>query len=1578
MGSVRESGGGTIFRPRCACLYFTVNSGDSHRAMHINDVVDINLNGLGIKAYGTHTGAYNGDVANATAMAYAMAYRVNSGSPSTELNPSYNTKSPIWYIFKYKLNAFSGMIDSSFSAGRQEENNGTNLGMYNPVVERITNEALSVGRNASNYSSPTKLESNPSLVFSGGKIYIGPLKATHGGGTTKLTVEANGQTYTSAAYQKNGDSFNEVSKAPSGGEFYAAVDENVLAEKYKVNFQGTINTYRARVLFASNYHGGYTSQNKIYFYADHGEAIGGTISWEIDGIGNLTIRKTDVDNDKLTFSGVKFLVTSENGDFKGKYLVIKGYEGKELSGTDIDGFLTNISYTTDKSKATVFVTNNSGVVTIKKLLAGKYRVYEIYNPYYGYLLDAQDAYKIGVIAKVAGDITFNVANEKQTGTLRLVKEDPDSGARLDGVEFTIKASNGKYIRINNLDVIRGAKVVTRLDYVDREKATTFITGSGVTAGIEKHPYSGMVKLVNILIDTYTVEEISVGNKYYGYELDGNYIWWKSDTESGKQNTMKITVTRQSSTETEFEGTSKYSTLVTYNRQKYIKISGCVWEDLKFGKEGANDYLYNQGEETLLNGIPVKLIDGRTNKVVMSGITSTVNGTAGSYLFVDVLLDELEYYYLQFEYDGYVYTTVKSFNELGYSNVSAPDNSSKALEVEQDRQKLDDSYQDVTGKKSTDASRNSSGTESYGTVDNANIDLKYDTNSSSGEAVSTYTISKKDQSDANSVKVSRNYDQHKVLATTHETGYNAQGGETKESIRAKTENYTELKNRNCGLIEREQTNLSVSTDVDNVIVKINGYTNTYRYEKVNDYSNINDFRLAVKVKKQSGYERELYRSDLVRDNGEDTTQIWITYKMTVRNNSDTVAASVTELANYYDSRYKIEATGTTKDLTGDIAWKDTNKYGTIYGKDSNGYMCSYTDSLKNKKILAGHTQEIYVKYKLSNQAAISVLSQDITLNNVIEIDGFNSYYGEKTYYHTGEGTRKDKLYSSVDSNSAPGNAKLGDVSTYEDDTAIAPAITMKLTENERTLQGTVFEDAQTQESKAENERLGDGEYKEKDDSTVAGVQVDLLLYKNREAGEVATLYKYENGKRVTSKATYITGEDGSYEFAGIVPDEYILKFTYADGNVVYKNGKIQSENIDVTYYKSTIIKSNIIKEALNNNKIVGNGSRENKVITGTNYDSNKWFLINENDTRYSDAIDTNELVEAALELHDIKNADYDGTKYKDATYKEAYTGAMNVQVEYSANETANVARDTSTSTQLIENSDGTYKVVEVLSDVTKNVDFGVAQKAKQSYDINKDVSKIKLTLANGQVLIDGNPKESLSYVKYLDKTSPRTTTVNLEIDNEILYGSTLDVTYKITATNNSETNYLTADYYRYGGTKENIETVQMSKIIDYLDNDLVYLPSDDSRINKLKKENYATLKDYLSDEVYKDISKYNTIIILEGKKALVPYKYNADDGIEIWEYQVNKLLSTADDLNFTNDVEEIEKHTTKTPSEESTPGNNNPTDDSSKTEGEQDNYQSEITITGPTGEDRSYIKYIIGIAGLTVLAGGIIIIKRKVL
>lgn len=78
----------------------------------------------------------------------------------------------------------------------------------------------------------------------------------------------------------------------------------------------------------------------------------------------------------------------------------------------------------------------------------------------------------------------------------------------------------------------------------------------------------------------------------------------------------------------------------------------------------------------------------------------------------------------------------------------------------------------------------------------------------------------------------------------------------------------------------------------------------------------------------------------------------------------------------------------------------------------------------------------------------------------------------------------------------------------------------------------------------------------------------------------------------------------------------------------------------------------------------------------------------------------------------------------------------------------------------------------------NIDFGIIQRPIQDVRIGKEISHVKVTLANGQVIIDGDPRtDDLQHVKVLPDGN-----IHVEIDTELMQGATLEVEYEVSVDN----------------------------------------------------------------------------------------------------------------------------------------------------------------------------------------------------
>lgn len=273
-------------------------------------------------------------------------------------------------------------------------------------------------------------------------------------------------------------------------------------------------------------------------------------------------------------------------------------------------------------------------------------------------------------------------------------------------------------------------------------------------------------------------------------------------------------------------------------------------------------------------------------------------------------------------------------------------------------------------------------------------------------------------------------------------------------------------------------------------------------------------------------------------------------------------------------------------------------------------------------------------------------------------------------------------------------------------------------------------------------------------------------------------------------------------------------------------------------------------------------------------------------------------------------------------------------------------------------------------IVKNVDFGIIERAKQQLDMTKRVKNFKVILANGQVLVDatidenGQLQGSHDHVTYMGPSMSNGIKDNgfikLEIDSELIQGGTLEIGYEIKAINNSELDYMSEEYYKYGIQKGNLVTLKPSAVIDYLDKNLGFNAEKNTdwkqiTVDELKNSNAVKVG---------DTEYLNAKSILYTEKTATALKPGETSQVEL---NVSKLLSTSNDLTFNNDAETVkvekpvEKHVGSVIKYF-------PTDEA-----------EDVQITPSTGDDKSYIiPIIVGISSLIILGLGTFIIKRKII
>ena len=939
------------------------------------------------------------------------------------------------------------------------------------------------------------------------------------------------------------------------------------------------------------------------------------------------------------------------------------------------------------------------------------------------------------------------------------------------------------------------------------------------------------------------------------------------------------------------------------------------------------------------------------------IQTTTTNASGQYKFNKVKIDQLSNYYIEFEYNGLKYQSVAYHNQ---------DNGSKAIEGDTTRDNFNNQYASITG-------GNAKGTTTTGYSKNASgkvtNNLTYTNGTYSSQLVQNtgYTV----ESAKKSVSAQNGSSGVSIKATTHETGY---------SLDKWSAGVTEIGKINLGIYKRAQTDMSILTDLKYINLQFKGHDHNYKYDKrilANGIDVFSEIQKWAKTDKEKEAEKDIYprnydfsiyksylRASAIKNKNPDLDlpenqkmEVYFDYVINIRN-EESLKTTANEVTHYfcksidYNNSYYVDS----KNNHVNINWtkgKDVN---------SNFSQISTTD-LKNVKIDKGKNLEVHLIMKVTDETLLQWAEENKVEDYIYGTTEISSY---STYTDDG------KYYAAIDNDSAPGNIKLGDVNTYEDDTDSAP--TVKITfEKPKEISGRVFEDSTSDKLNKGAERKGNGIFKQdkkdKNDGFVDGVKVELReVYTEKDKNgkeivkdRVANLYDkaVSDWNFDTTKATTTTTKkgEGKYDFVGIIPGTYYLKYTYSDGNVIYKNASDKTgKNVTIQDYKSTIISSNILKNAF--------GSTTDDNVFGKTA-NDKWYQDESTEVKgHSVAVDMNSI------RKNINN------EFKEIT--------GNVKEKYSNITRSMEAKSPKIDIAIEKKNHEETNMVEERHRIFTDINFGIVERPRQSLKLTKTISNIKFALASGNTIIDGNPKNHLNYVSDLGNNL-----VKLEADNEILQGSQLDIEYTINISNESELNYDSVDYYRYG-IKDDSKIVKttINKVIDYIDQNVSVLYGDGD--DKTAKNNWyiANAKkgqlSILTSKVQEKVKNRNKILLNNSNLTLPVYvKGKTDNQKNIAVVNAKKQLSVSNDMTYNNYAEIVsvtnsvgrfygyEKDGKWTLM---TPGNLNPY--SGETH-ENDDDNEKLAIIPSTG-DSTIVYYILGITCLGITICGIILIKKFVL
>ncbi|MCI9246150.1 MAG: hypothetical protein HFJ30_03325 [Clostridia bacterium] len=489
--------------------------------------------------------------------------------------------------------------------------------------------------------------------------------------------------------------------------------------------------------------------------------------------------------------------------------------------------------------------------------------------------------------------------------------------------------------------------------------------------------------------------------------------------------------------------------------------------------------------------------------------------------------------------------------------------------------------------------------------------------------------------------------------------------------------------NQGLWRRQEVDLALRKDVLYAATRINGKTEVYEYNKrdlltpeqkeelrqlrlkyeqngrrPDDYQKYLDkkaefekanlegqhggyWQIQLRMRDYNNYytgihTRELYEADYnyrqnsTNKSGKDL-ELYVTYKITVRNVSQSILGEITEIVDYYDRDYiyrddlswvMYKNRSDSNDLN-EINFTEAEYYDTIHegalrgsisnnnkGTDSatNGryekdrsskcrsdmtsdYDAIYIKGLENKKLASGEEAYIYLTFQVkSDDKGPVIVDDDKSLKeNYVEINGYKTYYKDGTSLPNGVTKGSGDVAGLIDINSTPGNLCKKDLEgdkyekNFENDTDRAKSVKVIVEEDFiRSINGTVWEDERTEN--VSNSMIGDGIRKD-GELGVNGVTVELVekLENGKEFLWQTTQSGSGKGRRVNLKTgqpedyTYKVKNRGYYEFSESITGNYIIRFHYGDKTLTVQtdsNGGSNATSYNGQDFKSTLYQTDI--------------------------------------------------------------------------------------------------------------------------------------------------------------------------------------------------------------------------------------------------------------------------------------------------------------------------------------------------------------------------------------------------------------------
>lgn len=889
----------------------------------------------------------------------------------------------------------------------------------------------------------------------------------------------------------------------------------------------------------------------------------------------------------------------------------------------------------------------------------------------------------------------------------------------------------------------------------------------------------------------------------------------------------------------------------------------------------------------------------------------------------------------------------------------------------------------------------------------------------------------------------------------------------------------------GLVRRAEFDVALKKDVFKAGIKINGRTEIYKYdgtdEEEDSYWEIQE-RIQNYGTYYGGnpYKRELYPSD-VNYTGANPLEVYVTYKITVRNQSQGILAQIDEIVDYYDSSYEFEEDlswvmyGDRKDIrvtdkeyyemietgkrSSNSKYKNvaTGGYNTSTGQYNaptrfnlgSNYNSIYINGLSDHKLEVGETAYVYLTFRVGkNGNKLKLDTTEAGKQNIAEINGYTTYYQDGTSLPNGVSKGSGDYAGTLDRDSTPGNfdsEALRRTSggryehNFEDDTDRAKGIRIYEEQGlSRKISGMVWQDKRTYQPAGTEALIGNG-LRENGEKGAEKVKVELYDVQQK---KVAQIYSGGGWKDAVLNET---GADGKYLFDGYIPGDYVVRFTYNIGT--YNGQDFKSTTYQMNLENGQGIDQNGFTDVEERYK--GYTDIENQNETQTyGYDIYKADSFGYNVSDAKDLWSTRENVnnyskgsignQQAQNLWDVANGDKNLNELQANLNMIAETGVMSMEVEYNRghSEGDNSADNNGYGSEegaLAQpsqyhngnNVNGKYHV--------ENVDFGLEERPKAGLELNKKVSNVKITLANGGTLFDatqtvsnliwkdkvpynlnemkkittydnvgptvGNGSGNVysDYTRYKDLRDYILNThipsivggqnglIQATMDEELMHGATVQILYDITVTNIGEVDYDEKTFYYAGRVQNpgNMVTTSADLLVDYVENNLQFRANSNQSGWGWQTINQSELANYVSAEVAEEANQYNTILKTEAVRApLIPAtENNVRNNVDRTQRNIKLILTqlitsqnTDDNKKYDNTAEIVRiSNSVGRRMAYSVQGNQKP----SMPPAEPDASRAEsVVILPPFGDGYLYLGLAIFV--VTLLGVSIIVIKKTVL